>query len=221
MIQAITEDDDFDRDADADLHSEERVVNITDEVVRFEIGTQPGSKPRRYRLAAYGRADSGVSIQAGYAHEYKGVGRGMIPATIETLTEREVYPQGPIGAVGLDGVARPIYPAGPRLPRVVREDKAEEARAAWKAGLQAGADARHIAGLPPLASARAEATPLERPARVREQPIAAAVAAPVAVDVDDDDVDEIPGPGADLPDLPEVPEPVFASAPKAGKGKGR
>lgn len=114
-------------DDDAEDYSEARVVNVTDEDVTFKVATTAGSKARRYRLAASGQPGDSVHIQSGYTKVYRGAGRKDLAPLIERITMREVYPAGPHGADG-----KPVYPAGRSLPRVVHEDRADEARRLWQ-----------------------------------------------------------------------------------------
>lgn len=124
-------------------YTESRVINITDEEVVFRIAQGPGAKPRRYRLAPYESGNAaGVNLQDGYAKPYKGAGRKLVRPIIERETMRHVYPR------------------GPRLPMVVHEDRAEEARAAWVGALEA--------------HAAATGKPIQAPAPRREPPRAPA-----------------------------------------------
>jgi hypothetical protein len=206
-----TFDDDFDRDAAE--QSEARVVNVTDEVARFEIAQGPGSKPRRYRLQPWGGADSGVHLQLGYTIETKGVGRAPIMPTIEQLTEREVYP------------------GGPRLPMVVSVDngRADRAREKWMAALAN----RGKAKLPRIVLQDAEGNKHEAELAMAPAPVATAAAprraAPLvedvedqgggAVDVDPDlDPDNTPDPTADLPIAGKVPMGGVQTPPRARRG---
>jgi hypothetical protein len=195
--------EEFDRDAE--VQSEARVVNVTDDVVRFEIATQPGSKPRRYKLSPHGRTESAVFIQEPYTRPYKGVGRGLIPATIETLTEREAYPAGPLGPPGMDGIRRPVYDAGPRLPCVVHEERAAEVRALWVKAM-----AQRPSGAPRVV--------IQTSAGPMEARLAPAGRGNEVDDAEDEEDMTLPE-GEGLDDLPEVPEPVIPTAPVT-KGKG-
>ncbi len=107
-------DDEFDRDAEE--QSEAAVINVSPRVARFEIATVQGSKPRRYKLAP----GQSVNVQHGYTQDFVGASRQPVRATIESLTEIEVFPK------------------GPRLPMVVHVDKAREYQAKWRAALEAG-----------------------------------------------------------------------------------
>ena len=125
---------------DEDLvdYQESTVVNVTDDVVIFIIATQPGSKPRRYRLAPYGdpAGRDRVTLVDGYAKEYEGAGTGkMCTPIIERITRREAFPAGPPVHDPIQQKIVPKYPAGPRLPRVVHIDKAENMRARWEAAM--------------------------------------------------------------------------------------
>lgn len=108
--------EDFDRDAA--MTSEARVVNVSPRIARFEIATTPGAQPRRYKLAA---GDS-VHIQSGYTQSFTGAGRQPVRATIESLTEMQVWP------------------GGPTLPMVVHEHRAAEMRQRWTEMLAKGAE---------------------------------------------------------------------------------
>ena len=109
----------IDDEENAIEYRESLVVNITDEPVTFTIATQPGTAPRRYKLAPFGRSMSSIHLQDGYTRPYKGAGRGTMAPIVERLTMRHVYP------------------GGPRLPQVVHEEQAEQARAKWLAALAA------------------------------------------------------------------------------------
>lgn len=108
--------EDFDRDAA--MTSEARVVNVSPHTARFEIATTPGAQPRRYKLAS---GDS-VHIQSGYTHSFTGAGRQPVRATIESLTEMQVWR------------------GGPTLPMVVHESRAAEMRGRWMEMLAKGAE---------------------------------------------------------------------------------
>lgn len=179
--------DDFDRDAEE--QSEARVINVTDEVCRFEIGGTPGTKARRYKLTPFGQRDSGVYLQLGYTIETKGVGRKMIAPTIEQLTEREVFP------------------GGPRLPMVVSEDsgRAEVARATWLSALATKGKAK----LPTIVLQDTDGNRVEAELGRMSAPIPI----PRAVDVEDQagepvdvDPDEDPANTPDPTALPTVPK---------------
>lgn len=195
------EQDDFDRDARE--QSEARVMNISDEVIRFEIATQPGSKPRRYTLAPFGKTESSIRIQVGYTLPFKGAGRGMVRPTIESLTMREVISE----------IAPTQMHAGRtalRIPLVVHEDNAEAARAAYLAAMKRAA-ATGEGSMPTLVLHDAQ-TGRPMPVRVERKP------APVE-DVEDQDgpLDE-PPPDDDAPPAPvEIPE----VAPPTTTRKGR
>jgi hypothetical protein len=198
--------DDFDRDAEE--QSEARVVNVTDEVCRFEVAQGPGSKPRRYKLEPFGRADSGVYLQMGYTIETKGVGRKMIAPTVEQLTEREVYP------------------GGPRLPMVASEadGRAAAARKAWLVAMATKGKTK----LPTIVLqdtdgnrveaelARAPAPGPTRPADFHGE-VEDQGGAPVDVDPDEDPANT-PDPTA-LPVVPAatIPTPMRKSAPRGRK----
>lgn len=113
--RASAHDEDFDRDAEE--QSEALVVNVSPHTARFEIATVQGSKPRRYKLES-GRS---VNIQHGYTVDFIGASRQPVRATIESLTEMEVFPK------------------GPRLPMVVHVDKARETRQRWEDAIAKGA----------------------------------------------------------------------------------
>jgi hypothetical protein len=213
-----TYDEDFDRDAAE--QSEVRVINVTDEVVRFQIDQAPGSKPRRYRLQPYGTpgSDAGTHIPRNYTIETKGVGRAMIRPTIEALTEREVYP------------------GGPRLPMVVSEEngRAEDFRRKWQTALADKGKAK----LPRIVLTGTEGERVEAELSMPSRAPAAA-AAPAEredvedqtggrVDVDPDlDPDNTPDPGDDLPIAGRVPTEQIATPPRArarargGKAAGK
>ena len=125
----------FDREARE--QSEARVINISDETVRFEIAQQPGSKPRRYVLAPYGQQGDGIHLQIGYTRPYRGAGRGDVRPTIESITEREIIAEVP---------PTPLDPGRPglRVPFVVHEEHAAEGRARYEQALaKAGKHAKH------------------------------------------------------------------------------
>lgn len=188
-----TYDEDFDRDAAE--QSEVRVVNVTDEVVRFQIDQAPGSKPRRYKLQPHGNgSDSGVHIARNYTIETKGVGRGMIMPTIEAITEREVYP------------------GGPRLPMVCSVERADRFRAKW---IEALAN-RGKAKLPRIVLQDAEGNKHEAELAVPGTPAPAmARKAPAPVE----DVEDQGGGAIDVdPDEDPANTPDPADLPIAGKG---
>lgn len=204
-----TYDDDFDRDAEE--QSEARVVNVTDEVCRFEVALAAGSKPRRYKLQPFGSgADSGVHIQLGYTIETKGVGRAMIMPTIEQLTEREVYP------------------GGPRLPMVVSVDggRADRARDRWVKALadkgkikrpvlvMQDSDGNRVEAELATAAPAARRAPPPPPEDVEDQ-------GGGAIDIDPDlDPANTPDPGADdLPIAGKVPMAAIATPARAPRAR--
>lgn len=107
-------------DDDSPANQMVNVVNVTDEEVRFRIASIPGSKPLRYHLAPYGKQGDRVGIQEGYANPYRGASRELMTPIIERLTARHVG--------GHEGA---------HLPMVVREERADEARAQWLRGMAA------------------------------------------------------------------------------------
>jgi hypothetical protein len=194
-------------DLDAQEQSEARVVNISDEVVRLEIAQQAGSKPRRYALGPYGSGNESISIQIGYTQPFRGAGRGLVQATIETLTEREVITEIPptIGSNGtvIDHGRRPV-----RISLVVHEDRAEEMRARYVEALaKLGQKAKTVKS---AATHQAWSTPPEsRQTRKAEAPIE---------DLEDQGsgaLDE-PPPDDDLPPAVIAPEPVTVGKRKGG-----
>lgn len=94
--------------------SEAIVVNVSPFVARFEIAGTPGSPPRRYSM----QPGESRHLQAGYTEGFLGAGRQPVRATIESLTEREVFPK------------------GPRLPMVVHENRASEVQSKWRQALE-------------------------------------------------------------------------------------
>lgn len=115
-----------DFDEDAREQSEAIVINVSDAPIRFEIATQPGTKPRRYKLAPWSRQGDRVSLQVGYTVPFKGAGRGMVRPTIESLTMCEMVSEITPSAT------HPGRPAV-RIPLVVHEDRADAARAKYVA----------------------------------------------------------------------------------------
>jgi len=115
---------------DALDYSEARVVNITDEEVKFTIATTPGAKPRRYTLAPFGKPGCDVHLQEGYTKPYRGAGRKMIRPIIESRTLREPFP-----GARLDNSPDPKEARPHTLPMVVHEDNAKAARKAWLAAM--------------------------------------------------------------------------------------
>lgn len=200
-----------DDDPSAEEYSETVCVNITDEVVNFTIASTPGSPPRKYRLAPFGKNGSSVSLQSGYCKPYKGAGgHHMLEPIIERKTRRHVWPQSRVrDAAGVETLIET-----PRLPMVVRQDRADEARAAW------------------LAAARrkpsANAKPVTFAVQLDEQrrPVSATIVqAPlVGEEVGDDEI-EAPPPDPDDPiDLPTIgadEEPPPEVPPRAKRGGGR
>ncbi len=195
--------------------SEARVVNISDEVVRFQIAQQAGSRPRVYTLAANGREGDGVNIQIGYTKAFRGAGRGMVTATIETLTEREIVTEIPptMGANGivLDQGRRPV-----RVAFVCHEDRAPEMRQRYldaMAKLGRKTRAERAALSPTLPSLRTDAP--------RSRPVAAS-----AEDGEDQGggaLDEAP-PDDDLPPGPtptaQADIVTIPSGPPGKRGRG-
>jgi hypothetical protein len=98
-------------DRDAEGNTEQRVVNVSPYTARFEIAGTPGSPPRKYKL----EPGQTTLLPGGYTREFMGAGRQPVRATIESLTEREVFAK------------------GPRLPMVVHEDRQADTHAQWLA----------------------------------------------------------------------------------------
>lgn len=176
-------------DRDAEGQTEARVINVSPHVARFEIATNPGTKARRYTL----KPGETVLLQSGYTRDFTGAGRQPVRATIESLTEREVFPK------------------GPRLPMVVHEDRATEVHDQWRAALEAATQAPDLVKVAiPSADGGEPIETLVRPPSIA--PSAAAVdklaaAMPVIEDEEDQagELDE-PPPDHDEP-LPVVTEP--------------
>lgn len=187
-------DDEFDRDAEE--QSEALVVNVSPNVARFEIATVQGSKPRRYKL----EPGKSVNIQHGYTQDFIGASRQPVRATIESLTEIEVFPK------------------GPRLPMVVHVDKARDMRAQWEAALAKGAvpAAPYVLSIP--GANGGDAVEMTVTPTSPQAPSAARAVMPALEDIEDQDgpLDEPP------PDHNDPIEPVtLPVADKGSKGKVR
>lgn len=174
-------------DREAEQNAEAQVVNVSPWPARFKIDQQAGSPPRRFTL----KPGQAVHLPAGYTHEFVGAGRQPVRATIESLTEREVYPR------------------GPSLPQVVHVERAAQMRDRWEHALTQ-------ANLPPppvdvfLPSANGG-----EPIKMTVQPAPLANAPqPVASVPIDDDEDQAGGPLDEPP--PDHNEPL----PEA-KAKGK
>lgn len=168
-----------------DRDFEQNVVNVSPHEARFEIGAGPGAQPRRYRL----KPGQSVTIQSGYTKPFTGAGRQPVRATIESLTERQVYP------------------GGPSLPMVVHADRAAEVRAQWSAMIAKGA-----APPPPVkvmvpradGGEPIEMTVQPAAAPILEEPVPMRRAAPVVEDDEDQTGEPIDEPPPDHND-PEPP----------------
>lgn len=187
--------EDFDRDAA--MHSEARVVNVSPHTARFEIATTPGAQPRRYKL----EPGQSIHVQLGYTQAFTGAGRQPVRATIESLTEREVWSR------------------GPTLPMVVHEERAAEMAARWAQAIARGAEApKPIDVMLPSADGG-------EPIKMTVQPAAVAAPAPTPtasarMAAFDDDEDQTGGELDEPP--PEHNEPLEAvtpAVPTRGKGK--
>jgi len=196
--------DEFDRDAEET--SEARVVNVTDNPVRFEIAAAAGSKPRRYKLGPYGSANASIHIEAGYTQPFKGVGRGMVRATIESLTEREAYP------------------GGPRLPAVVHESRVDVVRAAWAAAMaNKGKIPTTMVILPRVDGGDPIHAAIASPEAVAADAVARAskpAPPPPVEDVEDQSGPIDPDPDADLPALDDLPVVAADPEPTPTRAKG-
>lgn len=185
----------FDDDDDANDVVMRNVVNITDEEVRFRIATVPGSKPLRYKLAPFGKPGSTISMQGGYTLPYRGAGTKMMAPIIEKLTSRHVG--------GHEGA---------KLPMVVEESKAQQARSQWLSAMRAHKQTKDRKPVT-VALSIDPVTNMPSAARV-ETPIAPKVkAAPVlrGEEVGDEPIDPVPPPEDDDPI-----EPVEVSGPPSG-----
>lgn len=181
----LQEQEAFDRDAEA--MSEVLVINVSPYEARFEIASTPGTKPRRYKLDP-GRT---VHLQSGYCEEFIGASRQPVRATIESLTEIEVFPR------------------GPRLPMVVRTEKAHEMRDKWERAL-AKADAAP-APIKVMMAASDGGEPVEM--TVQPSPQAHAPRPPMAPMASLDDDEDQAGPlDEPPPDHNEPLEPVTLPA---------
>lgn len=182
--------DDFDRDAA--MQSEARVVNVSPHVARFMIATTAGSQPRKYRL----QPGESVHIQVGYTHSFTGAGRQPVRATIESLTEMQVFA------------------GGFTLPMVVHESKADEYRARWAEALAKGAEK------PKAIDVMLPAADGGEPIKFTVQPAAAAPALVPQRPVMSDDEDQAEGPlDEPPPDHNDPIEPVEVPKAKAKGGK--
>lgn len=185
-------------DREAEGSAEARVVNVSPFVARFEVATVPGTRPRRYKL----NPGESVHLQAGYVKEFKGAGREMVRATIESLTEREVFPK------------------GRTLPMVVNEAKAQEMAQRWRDELAKGAEPpKPMEVSLPAADGGEPIKMTVTPAAMATNDRAQALAA--SVPRFDDDEDQAGGPMDDPP--PDHNEPddlpvVTAPAPKGRRG---
>ncbi|HUS27601.1 MAG TPA: hypothetical protein VMZ53_03810 [Kofleriaceae bacterium] len=186
------------------MQSEARVINVSPHVARFQIATTPGSQPRRYKL---GPGES-IHIQIGYTQSFQGAGRQPVRATIESLTEREVWNK------------------GPTLPMVVHESRAAEMRSRWQEMIARGAEP------PKPMDVYLPSADGGEPVKMTVQPAAAVTPAQVAaassrLPAFDDDEDQSaaaldePPPDHNEPleavTVPAAPVPTKAES----KGKGR
>lgn len=187
--------DDFDRDAE--LNSEARVVNVSPHIARFEIATTPGAAPRRYKLGP----GQSTHLQVGYTRGFVGAGRRPVRATIESLTERQVYP----------GSSR-------TLPMVVHEERASEVAERWRAELARGVEApKPVEVMMPSADGGEPIKMMVQPAPLATPAQAAAGAAALpAIDDEDQDGGE---PEEPPPDHDEPLEAIATPVPTRGKGK--
>lgn len=184
--------DEFDRDAA--MQSEARVVNVSPHIARFVVATTPGSQPRRYKL----QPGESVHLQSGYTAEFQGAGRQPVRATIESLTERQVWNN------------------GPTLPMVVHESKAGQMRDRWEELLAKGAaPPKPIDVMLPSADG---GEPIKM--TVQPAPAVSPVSAQAAVSglpAFDDDEDQLNGPIDEPP--PDHNEPLEAVTLPASDGK--
>lgn len=194
-------------------YSETRVVNVTDEPVTFKIAGNPGSPARRYRLAPFGKDGSSVSLQSGYCNEFLGAGsRFMLEPIIERLTKRHPWPSLTVNRMSVaDGVMQPHTFHSARLPMVVREEKAREARKAWLAEMAKHPEQERLRELQALARAKADAEAIV--ARERGQ-----VPQTVGEVVGDEAFDEEPPPDPDADVVVGGDEPPPEVAPRAKRG---
>lgn len=197
-------------------YTETRVVNVTDEPVTFRVAGNPGSPARKYRLAPWGKDGSSVSLQSGYCNEYTGAGaRFLLEPIIERLTKRHAWPTVTVMRLSpIDGVMTPHTFTSARLPMVVREDKAKDARKAWLAEMAKHPEQERLREL--QAQARAKADAEAAVSRERGQ-----VPAQVGEVVGDEafDEDAPPDPDADVVIADETPPPDVAPRAKRG-GRG-
>lgn len=185
-------------DRDADGQAEQRVVNVSPYTARFEIGGTPGSRPRRIKL----EPGQSALIQGGYTRSFIGASRQPVRATIESLTEREVYPK------------------GPRLPMCVHEERANEVAAEWRAAIDNAAkpaDAVEVAI--PAADGGEPVKTLVRPPSIAPS-MAAVESLRANLPMSDDDEDQAGGP-LDEPPPEDNDPPVIAAAPEPEAPKGR
>lgn len=185
--------EDFDRDA-AQL-SEARCINVSPFTARIEIGTTPGSPPRRHKIGP----GQSMHLPIGYCSEFTGSGRQPVRATIESLTEREVYPK------------------GPRLPMVVHEERAAEIAAKWREALDSAQKKPDLVevSIPTADGAEPIKTMIAPPSNAPDASTIEALRA--ALPPGPDEEDQSGGPVDEPP--PDHNDPI--ELPKAGSKKGR
>lgn len=195
---------------DFESQPEIRCINVSPFTCKLEIGTVPGSRPRRHKL----EPGAGVYLQAGYAEPYlTEVGKTVRPI-VESLTEREAWPG--VRDYDKDDKLVWIRKPGPRLPMVVAESRAAEVKAQWDAAL-AQRDAADTAPLR-MTLQRADGSSVEVQADI-ERPRAAR---PVPMEDAEDQAaighDE-PPPDHDDPLAPVLLPVAEPEAPKGRRGR--
>lgn len=202
--RAFIDEDEFDRDAEA--NTEQRVVNVSPFPARIEIATNPGTKPRRFKLMPGGS----MFLQQGYCVPFMSVTQREVAAWIETHTEREAWPGVRMFDANNNKWVWKI-PPGPRLPMVVHEDRADEFKERWARAMTDKAEAQ-TAPLR-LTLQRQDGIPVDVEATVEPPVPLRRAAPPPPVDEEDQTAggDE-PPPDDNEPPPPEIPTVTIPAA---------
>lgn len=158
---------DFDRDSEG---GHVTVVNVSPFPARFEIGTMPGTPPRKIKL----EPGEQTQIQRGYAIPTISINRQPQAATIEALTAREAWPGQRSIKAGLETWHRM---PGPQIPMVVHVDRATDVKAQWDEAMFRKLDQETAP--PRIVMQRSDGTQFEVEATIEPARITPTSAAPV------------------------------------------